>query len=48
MTMRLDWKAKGFAAQPECQRRLKSDPLSRLVAEVNLTHPGSLDRAARS
>ena len=26
----------------ECQRRLKSDPLSILIAEVNLTHPGTL------
>ena len=27
---------------PGCQRRLKSDPLSILIAEVNLTHPGTL------
>ena len=27
---------------PECQRRLKTDPLSILIAEVNLTHPGPL------
>jgi hypothetical protein len=31
-----------------CQRRLKSDPLCRLIAEVNLTHPGTFDRAARA
>ena len=32
----------------DCQRRLKSDPLSGLIAEVNLTHPGVLDCAARA
>jgi transposase InsO family protein len=26
----------------DCQRRSKSDPLSHLIAEVNLTHPGLL------
>lgn len=31
-----------------CQRRSKSDPLCRVVAEVNLTHPGPMDRAART
>jgi hypothetical protein len=31
-----------------CQRRSKSDPLCRVVAEVNLTHPGTMDRAART
>ena len=31
-----------------CQRRFSSDPLSCLIAEVNLTHPGSFDCAARA
>lgn len=32
----------------ECQRRVKSDPLSCEVAEVKLTHPGSFTSASRS
>jgi hypothetical protein len=31
-----------------CQRRFNSDPLSCVIAEVNLTHPGSIDCAARA
>jgi hypothetical protein len=38
----------GARAVPECQRRFKSDPLTWLIAEVNLTHPGSIDCAARA
>lgn len=38
----------GASALSICQRRFKSDPLSRKIAEVNLTHLGALDRAARS
>ena len=31
-----------------CQRRFNSDPLPCLIAEVNLTHPGSFDCVARA
>jgi hypothetical protein len=31
-----------FTGQVKCQRRFNSDPLPCLIAEVNLTHPGSL------
>jgi len=44
-----DWgESNEYRLQARCQRRFSSDPLSCLIAEVNLTHPGSFDCAARA